>query len=154
MCDFDSIIACQLEVELQGGCISASECQGISWKGRQCRKEMTRGAATAQADEEERDSIHATDHDAEDRRLAAAAAFTDGQRAALCGLRRRLLLNLGRLQRRREALTAQLQVDLETLQPPAVHCACWLCSAGLLACAGMAMEAARMSRCWCSTLSR
>jgi hypothetical protein len=68
----------------------------------------------SQADEEERDSIHATDHDAEDRRLAAAAAFTDGQRAALCGLRRRLLLNLGRLQRRREALTAQLQVKLET----------------------------------------
>ncbi len=65
-----------------------------------------------QADEG-RDSLHAQEHDAEDRRLAAAAAFTDVQRAALCGLRQRLLVNLGRLQRRREAITAQLQVSFQ-----------------------------------------
>lgn len=75
--------------------------------------------ATEQADEG-RDSLHAHEHDAEDRRLAAAAAFTDAQRAALCGLRERLLVNLGRLQRRREAITAELQARALSVR------FCWL----------------------------
>ena len=50
--------------------------------------------------------------EAEDRRLAAAANFSDEQKRVLVALRAALYTNLGRLQRRREKLTAELQVSL------------------------------------------
>lgn len=100
------------------GCIIDSACHLLSAASIQnleervltfvCRMPTTLQCC-CQADEE-RDSIHTLDHDAEDRRLATAAAFTMEQRTALCALRERLLVNLGRLQRRREVITAELQV--------------------------------------------
>ena len=53
--------------------------------------------------------------EAEDRRLAAAANFSDEQKRVLVALRAALYTNLGRLQRRREILTAELQVSSSTL---------------------------------------
>jgi hypothetical protein len=59
--------------------------------------------------------------EAEDRRLATAANFSDEQKQVLVALRAALYTNLGRLQRRREQLTAELQVRhhmrLRTLLP-------------------------------------
>ncbi len=49
--------------------------------------------------------------EAEDRRLAAAANFSNEQKRVLVALRAALYTNLGRLQRRREKLTAELQVS-------------------------------------------
>ena len=55
--------------------------------------------------------------EAEDRRLAAAANFSDEQKRVLVALRAALYTNLGRLQRRREKLTAELQVNAHTVLP-------------------------------------
>jgi hypothetical protein len=48
---------------------------------------------------------------AEDRRLVAAANFSDEQKRVLVALHTALYTNLGRLQRRRELLTVELQVS-------------------------------------------
>lgn len=48
---------------------------------------------------------------AEDQRLAAAANFSDEQKRVLVALHTTLYTNLGRLQRRRELLTVELQVS-------------------------------------------
>ncbi len=55
--------------------------------------------------------------EAEDRRLAAAANFSDEQKRVLVALRAALYTNLGRLQRRRENLTAELQVSCSSAWP-------------------------------------
>ena len=55
--------------------------------------------------------------EAEDQRLAAAANFSAEQKRVLVALRAALYTNLGRLQRRREKLTAELQVSLASAWP-------------------------------------
>jgi hypothetical protein len=64
--------------------------------------------------------------EAENRRLAVAAKFSSEQKRVLVALRGALYTNLGRLQRRRERLTAELQVQsslvLTMLRSPVSDC--------------------------------
>lgn len=68
--------------------------------------------------------MHAHEHDAEDQRLARLVGFSPQQRAALIDLRRRLQINLGMLQQRRDVLTKQLQVRL----PLPLHALSYFCT--------------------------